>query len=323
MDPSGIVLRAVGLAPELLCADLAPEEWITLTQRDAPIWLHAVATDHAEAMALFVGRLGFHELAVEDALSADERPSTQEFEDCLFTVAPVLVGHDPSKSSEVAFFLRRGSLVTITTSPCPTVDLWIDRIAKKEGNRKWLPYHLLHALVDAIVDDYFPALDALEDEVDELADAIFAGDTTRVADLLKLKRKTIDYRRRLGPLRDVLNGVLRHDLELIPDDARPYFADVYDHAMRLTELLEIHRETLASLLDVHLSMVSNNLNQVVKQMTVLSTVLMAMALIAGIYGMNFKHMPELAMVWGYPFALGLMLVVSLIIVGIFRRIKWI
>jgi magnesium transporter len=116
-----------------------------------------------------------------------------------------------------------------------------------------------------------------------------------------------------------MNGLLRRDLAKIPDSARPYFQDVYDHILRITEQADINRETLASLLDVHLSTVSNNLNEVVKRMTVVSTILMTGALVAGIYGMNFEHMPELKWPHGYYIALSMMIAMTVVIVTYFKR----
>jgi magnesium transporter len=123
-------------------------------------------------------------------------------------------------------------------------------------------------------------------------------------------------------MRDILNALLRRDIRLIPVETKPYFQDVLDHVLRLSEVQDMNRETLAALLDVHLSQVSNNLNLVVKKMTVVATVLMVMTLIAGIYGMNFRFMPELQWRLGYPFALGLMGLSAVVALAVFKRVKW-
>jgi magnesium transporter len=132
----------------------------------------------------------------------------------------------------------------------------------------------------------------------------------------------LEMRRRLGPFRDVMNSILRRELPFISDPMAPYFHDLFDNTLRLTELVDTNRDALTGLLDIHLSTVSNNLNEVMKKMTVISTVLMQTALIAGIYGMNFKTMPELEWQYGYLYSLGLMVVVGSITIIIFKRKKW-
>ncbi|MFZ4508388.1 MAG: magnesium/cobalt transporter CorA [Fimbriimonas sp.] len=320
---TGYTLTGVSLISGVACSQVNDDEIVDFAASDRPIWLHVQVDDVAAATHLLRDRLHFHELAVEDALSPNERPSTHELDDALFLVVPALAPEVEGGYIEISFFLRANSLVSVSLGPCPAIQTWSVWFGKKDGHHATPASHVLHTLIDAIVDAYFPALDALEDEVDDITDRIFNGDTTHVANILRLKRRTIEFRRHLGPLREVLNSLLRRDQELISADIRPYFADIYEHSLRLIEMIEIHRDALSSLLDIHLSTVSNNLNQVVKQMTVVSTVLMASALIAGIYGMNFKMMPETEWVYGYPMSIGLMVVVALAIIAVFKRIKWI
>jgi len=300
-----------------------PEAIDAVKSGDRPVWLDMQVHDREAAKHVLQDVLGFHELAVEDALSTNERPTLQEFKDALFLVVPAFVKNGADVFEEVAFFMRRNALVTVTLGPVPPLDKWFERWTDRPERVGTHPAFLLHLLIDAIVDDYFPALEYLEDAIDDLGDRIFAGDTTQVKDLLHFKKKLLELRRRLTPIRDVLNALQRHDLIAIPAEVRPYLQDVYDHVVRLTELAEINRETVASFLDVHLSTVSNNLNIVVKKMTVVSTVLMVMAIVSGIYGMNFDHMPELHWANGYYFALTLMAVLAGLVVVVFKVIRWI
>lgn len=289
---------------------------------DDLVWMHVRVRSPEEAMPLLKDRLGFHELAIEDALSDQERPALLEYPDELFLVAPALERWSGGERyHEVAFFLRAHALVTVCAEACPVLESEMDRWERRPGPGGGST--LLHRLLDALVDDYFPAIDAIEDEVEDLAERVFNGDTGQVRAMLDLKRRLLEVRRRMGPLRDVVNGLLRHDLEVIEPEIRPYLQDVFDHALRVVELVEINRETMASLLDVHLSTVSNNLNNVVKKMTVISTMLMSAALVAGVYGMNFERMPELKWMYGYPFALGLMVAVQAAVLVAFRWKKWI
>jgi magnesium transporter len=287
------------------------------------IWLDILVKDTDAAKTFLADELDFHELAVEDALSEYERPTLQEFADYLFFSLPVIGSQNPDDSySEVGFFLKAHALVTVRTRPARVIDEWFERWKQHPSAMSGSPAMLLHSIVDGIVDTFFPVVDQMEDEIDELSDAIFSGDTGKVKDILMLKKRFLEFRRRLSPVRDILNALLRRDLVLVPMDTKPYYQDVLDHVIRIGEILDMNRETLASLLDVHLSQVSNNLNLVVKKMTVVATVLMVMTLIAGIYGMNFRYMPELHWSFGYPFALGLMVVSAGLTLWAFRRSRW-
>lgn len=305
------------------CAD--PEQAVRDFQdTKKTTWLHIVFKDKAATAEFLTKSLGFHELAVEDALHDHERPTLHEYDDYLFLSAwKVISIEGQERYLELGFFVTHTSLVTVVSEDIPLIDTWFERWKKNPGRVGECPTDLVHALIDSLVDEFYVVADGMEDEVDDLIEDIYRGDNTELRRLLKLKRRLIDLRRHITPVRDIMNGLLRKDLILVPPGARPYFQDVYDHTLRLAELADINRETLTSALDVHLSTVSNNLNTVMKKMTVISTVLMSGALIAGVYGMNFKHMPEISWVWGYPFAIFLMVVFGLGILGLFRWKKWI
>ncbi len=305
------------------CTLLGAERAIQyLNAGEGTIWIDLLVRDEQTAEHFLAHKLGFHELAVEDALSDHERPTLQEFEDYLFFSMPALRDMKSGHFAEVGFFLKSHSLVTVRTQPTKIIDEWFERWRLHPSTMQGSPAVLLHSIIDGIVDSYFPVVDQMEDEIDELSDAIFDGDTERVKDILVLKKKFLEFRRRIAPVRDILNALLRRDLGLVPVETKPYFQDILDHVMRISELLDVNRETLASLLDVHLSQVSNNLNLVVKKMTVVATVMMVMTLVAGIYGMNFVFMPELHWRFGYPFAILLMLFLGALTLWGFKRSKW-
>jgi magnesium transporter len=292
--------------------------------REGLIWVDILVRDLDVARKFLTDKMGFHELVVEDALSEDERPTLQEFSDYIFFSLPALRdSRSPDTFVEIGFFLKSHSLVTVRTQPATIVDEWFQRWKNHPEAMEGSPAMLLHSIMDGIVDAFFPVVDHMEDAIDELSDSIFGGDTGRVKDILVLKRRFLELRRRMSPVREILNALLRRDLVLVPVATKPYFQDVLDHVIRIGEVLDMNRETLAALLDVHLSQVSNNLNLVVKKMTVVATILMVMTLIAGIYGMNFRFMPELDWRMGYPFALALMALSGALTLWAFRRSKWI
>ena len=293
------------------------------------IWFHIHAENPTEAIPLLTNEFGFHPVAVEDAVSKDERPELKEFDDHIFLVAPALIGIQNGTQNfsteiydEVGFFVKGTTLVTITHVRVSCLESLLNRwIQRQTVNHPEVGY-LLFSILDAILDSYFPCLDAIEDRVDEISDLIYEGHTDKLKELLIIKRRMLEMRRRLGPFRDVMNSILRRELPFISDPMAPYFHDLFDNTLRLTELVDTNRDALTGLLDIHLSTVSNNLNEVMKKMTVISTVLMLAALIAGIYGMNFKTMPELEWQYGYLYSLGLMVIVGSITIIIFKRKKW-
>lgn len=321
--PEPLRLRAEVLDGDR-CRALTPEEAVReILHGDQTVWLDVIVFDHKAAWRLLHDELGFHELAVEDALSDLERPTLQEFGDILFLSVPSPVrSGERLETTEIGIFLKQSAVVTVSTMPLPAIDTWFQRWREHPHRIGSHPAHVMYVVVDAVVDSYFPILDALEDDADDLVEAIFAGDTKDLADILKIKRNLLAMRRAISPLRDVVNSLLRRDLDTIPPEAKIYFQDIFDHVLRISEMIDTNREALNGLLDIHLSTTSNSLNQVMKKMTVLSTVLMTMALIAGIYGMNFKRMPELEWLYGYPMAIGLMVGSSALIVWIFRKVKW-
>ena len=294
-------------------------------QGEGVMWMDVEARHPQGTFPLLVERLGFHPLAVEDALSPYERPALQRYEEVLFLAAYAVRQQDDEEAySEVGFFVGRHFLVTVHTGTVALLDHWFERWTAQPERVGKTSAHLLHLLLDAIVDEYFPIGDTLEEKADDLEDAIFAGSSrVQVADILQVKRRLLELRQHITPLRDILNALLRRDVEVIPDEVVPYLQDVYDHTLRIAELADLNRDILAGVLDAHLSVVSNRLNEVMRILTVISTVLMSAALIAGIYGMNFTHMPELQWKAGYPFAGALMVLVGLVEWYVFKRKGWI
>lgn len=283
-------------------------------------WVHLVAGDTPESRELLIDRLGFHELEVEDALSAGERPHLHEGPDHLFFTIPAIQMQEHRMSFvEVGFQLKKDRLVTVATESVAVLDEMLERSQTRNGQFTGAASRLLFYLVDAIIDAYYPAMDKLEDRADRLESEVFVGRVVPIKDLLRVKRRLLEIRRSLTPVRDILNGLLRHDMTLIANADRVYFQDIYDHVLRVLEHVDLSREVLASVLEANLATVSNRLNEVMRVLTVGSVILMSAALIAGIYGMNFRFMPELRWPWGYPLALGSMAVIAAIELWVFKK----
>ena len=255
------------------CRPLALDEARDALGRDGgTVWLHVVGGEREARRTLFES-LGLFELHIEDALSATERPSMADDGEGLFLVLPTL----DESSPELAVWMRPGGLVTYVPTALPVVEAVYERWRHHPAHLGETPPSLLHEVVDSVVDTYLPAIDRLEDEIDDVVDAIVAGDGKTEADVIRLKRDLLRIRRTVLPARDVVSGLVRRDNYRIPADIRPYFQDVYDHILRDLELIETNRDTLGTALELHLGKTSQRLNEVLKRMTVSSLMLMAPA----------------------------------------------
>lgn len=326
MSDEPLKLRAARLEDGDSCNEIDFDEAVRAVREPGkPVWVDIVVRDHDAGEELLEGKMGFHELAVEDALSDRERPALQEFDDLVFLVvpAPVREGDEQERYVEIGFFLMEHALVTVSREEVPLIDEIYKRWKERPGRLAHSPANLMHAIVDDAVDGYFDVTDDIEDRVESLGDTLFEGQEGRLEEIVVQKRRLMKLRRIIAPVRDVLNSLLRRDLKAVPEESRRYFQDVMDHTLRIGETVDSLRDALTSMVDIHLSNVSNNLNQILKKMTVLATVLATMTLVAGVYGMNFEHMPELHWRYGYPFSIALMLGLGGVVVLVFKRIRWI
>lgn len=297
-----------------------------IQQGNSLLWVDAI-NPTPEEFRLLGTEFAFHPLALEDAHRRHQRPKLDRYESFVFLVFYGLIveeGH--LRPHEVALFIGKNYLVTVHEGVLPaisdTADRWCDNV-ESLGNRGI--GLLVYSLLDAIVDGYFPLIDTFAERVENLEEAIFASrhpGPHEQQEILRLKKDLLAVRRVLGPERDVMNLILRRESPLFDSSYLAYFQDVYDHILRVTEAVDSYRDLLTSALDAHLSMVSYRLNDVVKRLTSSSIILMSMTLIAGIYGMNFIHIPELDWQLGYAWALGLMLLIGGGLIVLFRRIDW-
>jgi magnesium transporter len=220
-------------------------------------------------------------------------------------------------------FIGSNYLVTVHTAP---VQQLADTLTRWQAPNSPLDRDvgaLIYALLDAVVDDYFPLMDQLAERVEDLEAQMFAHyEEGTLQAIFQLKKELLQMRRVVAPERDVLNVMLRRDIAVFDQKDVTYLQDVYDHVVRVTDAIDTYRDLLASALDTFLSVQSNRLNQVVKALTVTSIILMSVTLVAGIYGMNFDYMPELHWRYGYAWALGLMVVIAGAVLAVFRRMKW-
>lgn len=295
------------------------------------VWVDLTSPQPA-ALAALGEECRLHPLALEDAQHAHQRPKLDEYAGFFFLVFYAARYHaaaDAIDTDEVALFIGQRFLITVHQRPVAQID---DSVRRWRQSPPALGHDLgalLYALLDSMVDSYFPVLDAIGDQVDAVQEAIFSGpDQTTLRKLARLRRHLLQVRRVLAPEREVINTLLRREQPILPQSTVVYFSDIYDHIIRLIDTVDTHRDLLSTATDSYLSVTSNNLNQVMKVLTGWSIILMSASLIASIYGMNFDpdsspfNMPELRWPAGYPATLLLMLVIGGLLYVNFRRRDW-
>lgn len=270
---------------------------------------------------------GFHHLSIEDCQNAHQRPKVEEYAGYYFIVlyeAELAGANDRLELRELNIFLGKNYLVTVHSRPIRAIATasrlwheWTDRAEQGAGL-------LAYLLIDGIVDDYLPLLDIMSDRMDDLEDSIFGVWRAEVIEeIFSIKKKLLYLRRSITPLRDVFNTMLRREQPIFPRETHVYFQDVFDHLIRVADTIDTLRDMLSSTMDAYLSVSGNRMNKVMKRLTSISTILMSMTLIAGIYGMNFALMPELRWRYGYVFALCSMVGVGLSLYVYLKKVKWI
>jgi len=268
-----------------------------------------------------------HDLAIEDAARAHQRPKLERYGDSLFVVMRTAHLDRPTGAiefGETHLFVGANYVVSIRHgASLPYVEVRTRCEASPDLLAKG-PVFVLYALMDFIVDQYFPLVDSFEDRLEELEDDIFQQTLTRETTerIYQLKRNLLEVKRAVAPLVDMCNRLVRTDSALIPEDARVYFRDVYDHTIRINEMIDTLRELLTTALEANLSLISVSQNEAMKRLAGWAAIIAVPTMIAGIYGMNFKFMPELDWVLGYPVAMGAMLAACGFLYYRFKRSGW-
>ncbi|HEU5103756.1 MAG TPA: magnesium/cobalt transporter CorA [Roseiflexaceae bacterium] len=293
-----------------------------IRRKDTFLWLD-LQNPQAQDIELLREEFKFHRLAIEDATRHHERPKLETFDNYYFMVFYALRYDKRLLGQAIGLFIGANYIVSVHEGAITTIDETIRRWQANVAEFGQDSGALLYALLDAIVDDYFPVIDQLAERVEGIEEQIFERfSEDALQEVFSLKRDLLGVRRVVAPERDVLNVLIRREVPIFERNTILYLQDVYDHIVRITDSIDTYRDLLSSALDAFLSIQSNRLNQIVKVLTVASIILMTNALVAGIYGMNFEFMPELHWPYGYPFALGLMVLLSAGLVAFFRWRKW-
>lgn len=303
------------------------EECFTFKEKPTVTWINVEGIHQVEILEKLGECYGFHPLILEDILNTDQRPKTEDFGDYLYIVLKMLYPNNNSEvvTEQISLILGPNFVISFQEGIKGDVfDPVRDRIRTGKGKIRQLGAdYLAYSLIDSIVDHYFIILEKLGENIEFLEEKLITSPTPETLQTIhNLKREMIFLRKSVWPLREVISGLERGESSLIKESTRIYLRDVYDHTIQVIDNVETFRDMLSGMLDIYLSSVSNRLNAVMKVLTIIATIFMPLTFLAGLYGMNFKYMPELSWPWGYPLALFIMLAIALLMLVYFKKKKW-
>ena len=300
-----------------------------LALRDTPhlAWINVDGLHDTEVLRQLGDHFGLHPLVQEDIVNTHQRPKLEDHEGYLFMVCRMITFDEAAarfSSEQVALVVGPRWLLTFQEQPGDVFDAVRQRIRHGKGRiRSAGPAYLAYALLDAVVDSYFVVIEQAGEQIERLEDRLLqAPDGQILAQIHGLKREMILLRRAVWPLREVVARLERGDSPLLHKGTRVFYRDLYDHTIQVAEAVETYRDILTGLQDLYLSSVSNRMNQVVKVLTIIGTLFIPLTFLAGIYGMNFEHMPELGWKWSYPLFGVLCLGVAGGMLTWFKRRRW-
>ena len=304
------------------------EEALSSRNKSSVTWLNIDGVHQPEIIEQVGQNFGMHPLVLEDIANTGQRPKMEDFDDYIFVVLRMLRFDEKekeTKTEQISIILGRDFVVSFQEMEGDVFDAIRERLRSNKGRiRKMGADYLAYALIDAVVDNYFMVLENLGETIEDIEDKLVTNPTAETLRTIHdLKREMVFLRKSVWPLREVINRLERSESPLINKSTFVYLRDVYDHTIQVMDAVETFRDMLSGMLDIYLSSVSNRMNEVMKVLTVIATIFIPLTFIAGIYGMNFRYMPELELAWSYPAVLILMLIIALLMVVYFRRKKWI
>lgn len=291
-------------------------------------WVNVEKLQDVSIIEQLAKRYCLHPLTVEDILNVQQRPKVEEFEKYIFITLKMLLWNTKTKTfsiKQISLILGNDFLLSFQEIESDFFDVIQKKIC--DPNNKHLRElgtdYLTYRLIDAVIDQYFVVLEGLGNQIEEVEERIIAAPTTQNSrTLYQLKRKMLQLRKAIWPMREAISHLLQADNTIITSFTHVYLRDVYDHAVQAIDTIENFRDMLSGMLDVYLSSLTNRMNEIMKVLTIISTIFIPITFIASIYGMNFEYMPELHWRWGYPSVMGVMCLIVIGMLIYFRRKKW-
>jgi magnesium transporter len=330
-SPSPVIdVIAYGPTECLEQVDVSLGDIDAIRRRAEVTWVNVSGLGDVELIAR-IGRIfSLHKLAMEDVVNLHQRPKVEEFDDHLFLVTRMFRPAHDVGSEQVCVFLGSDYVLSFQEQAGDCFGSLRQRIREGKGRvRGSGADYLCYALLDAVVDEYFPVLESCGETLERLEDEVVSRpDSRHIRHLHEMKRELLAMRRAVWPHREMINSIIRDGNPLVSAETRLYLRDVYDHTLQLMDIIETYREIAIGLVDVYMSSVSVRLNETMKLLTVIATIFIPLGFVAGLYGMNFDraaspwNMPELGWRFGYPFALALMALIVVVMLLYFRRKGW-
>lgn len=290
-------------------------------------WIDYSGYKAVDALRELAEKYGVHQMLIEDIVNTNHLPKYEESEKYIAIILKAYIPNiegDNSDLTSVCVLLLSNTVIDLHEKPHTYLDAKVDRIknAKGKARGKQADY-LFYVLLDAYIDTYYLFFDEVRDRILELEDELLTGSPeNRTEDIHAIKKELSEFRKFLLPLKEAIIQLIKEETELIREENLIYFTDLKDHLNQLVEYYHSYTDTLKSLVDLNNSNINNNINQVMKVLTIIATIFIPLTFIAGIYGMNFEHMPELNYEYGYPIALGIMLIIGLIMLLYMKYKKW-
>ena len=319
----------------------SPEEAFAYRDSETVSWINVEGLHDVGVVERIGAHFGLHPLVQADIVNTGQRPKIEEYDDHIYIVLKMLHCQEPEDGAapdgpksvvveQVSIVLGRNFVLLFQEAPGDVFEPVRARIRNEKARiRRMGADYLAYSLVDAVVDGYFAVLDRMEEMAESIEDEVFERPSQATLQRIQLLRnETIVLRRAVSPLREVVNGMRRHDGGLVSPALAPYLGDVYDHTVQVNESLDALRDVAGGLRDTYLSSLSNRMNEIMKVLTVIATIFIPLTFIAGVYGMNFDpdisplNMPEIRWPWGYPAALGAMAAVAGGMLLYFRKKRW-
>ncbi len=303
------------------------EECFPFKDEPTITWINIDGIHEVDIIEKIGNHFNIHPLLLEDICHTEQRPKMEDFEDYIFIVLKMLYYDEKENgvnAEQVSLILGSNYVISFQESEGDVFNPVRERIRSGKGRiRRMGSDYLAYALVDAIVDNYFITLEKIGEKIEDMEEELVTNPTPATLQTIhNLKRDMIFLRKSVWPLREVVSGLERGESALVHESTRIYLRDVYDHTIQVIDSIESLRDMVSGMLDVYLSSVSNKMNEVMKVLTIIATIFIPVTFVAGVYGMNFQYMPELAWRWSYPLILLLMVGIGISMVIYFRGKKW-
>ena len=304
------------------------DELLAVKDKPTVSWIHIDGIHDTRVLEQLGAVFGLHPLILEDILNTDQRPKMEDLGDYIFIVLKrfcnICDQNNDITSEQISVILGPNYVISLQEKEEDILNPIRDRIRTGKGRiRKAGADYLAYSIIDIILDSYFTILETLGEKIDLEEEALLSNPEGRTLQAIQhLKRDMIFLRKSVWPLRETISALERSESPLIQESTGIYLKDIYDHAIQVLDTVETYRDMLSGMIDIYLSSLSNRMNQVMKVLTIIATIFMPMTFLAGVYGMNFKHFPELEWRWSYPLFWKVNLAIAVVMLILFKRKKW-